>query len=152
MCANILTVIQKLNITVWKTSYRKSKAQQHSLQKKSFRNSKAQQHSLQKVLPKLESSKAICAKIHTETRKLNSIVWKISYTWLKHNPKFGRYGHIIHLCLLHQFISSRYPCQFSRVFLCLHIRYVYLQILQASGEIGTYIVGFNVPLGYFWLH
>ena len=109
-----------------------------------------------KVLMKLEILKKLCAKIRTETRKLNNIVWKISYTWLNHNPKFQRYGHIIHLCLLqqlkHQFISDRYPCQFPHVFLCLHIRYVYLQILKASSEIRTYIVGFRVSLGYFGLY
>jgi hypothetical protein len=168
MCTKILTVIQKLNSTVWKNSYRIQKLN-GTVCKNSYCDSKAQQHSVQiltviqkfngtvcKVLPKLEILKEMCEKIHTETRNPNNIVWQIFYTWLNHNQKFRRHGHIIHLCLLqqlkHQFISSRYPCQLPRVSLCLHTRYVYQQIQEASGEIGTYIVGFKVPLGlkFMW--
>ena len=67
MCANILTIIQKLNGNVRKNSYCNSKAQKLCVQKNSYCNSIAQQHSMQNILNEFESSATPCAKIHPET-------------------------------------------------------------------------------------
>jgi len=87
ICAKILTAIQNLSSSVCKNYYRKlsstvwkSLTETRNLNrivcKNSYWNSNAQQHSLKKVLPKLEILIELCVKLHTETRKLDSTVWK----------------------------------------------------------------------------